>query len=296
MAELLEHARSAGATTLSARCYEGETDLAYAPVIQLLRGAVDNLQRSGALERISPRDLTELARLLPEVDASAPPSSGETAGAQTMFMEGISHVLLAAGEGRPLILALDDLHWSDAASLECLAYLLRRLEGCRVGVVLTWRGEDLPAAHVLRRVIAEAQRAGSATMLQLGRLDREAVIRLVEAVSPEQFSNLGDRLFAETEGLPLFLGEYLRAIAGGSLDMSLPQLEGDLVPAMWASWPAGVRDLLSSRLVVVSESGWQFLAAAAVLGRSFDFDLLRETSGRDEEMAVSALEELVVCL
>jgi tetratricopeptide (TPR) repeat protein len=53
-----------------------------------------------------------------------------------------------------------------------------------------------------------------------------------------------------------------------------------------------VSELLLSRLTTVSETGRQFLAAAAVIGRSFDFDTLRETSGRDEEMAVTALEEL----
>src|SRR5713226_10483319 len=55
----------------------------------------------------------------------------------------------------------------------------------------------------------------------------------------------------------------------------------------------GVRDLLQSRLVAVSETGWQLLTTASAIGRSFDFDTLREASGRSEEETVTALEELI---
>jgi tetratricopeptide (TPR) repeat protein len=82
--------------------------------------------------------------------------------------------------------------------------------------------------------------------------------------------------------LPLFLGEYLAAIASGALAAE---------DEAW-SLPGGVRDLLHGRLVAVGETGWQLLGAAAVIGRSFDFETVREASGRSEEEAVAALEEL----
>src|SRR5262249_48658253 len=61
------------------------------------------------------------------------------------------------------------------------------------------------------------------------------------------------------------------------------------------SWslPGGIRDLLDSRLALVSETGWQLLTTAAVIGRAFDFDTLRDASGRSEEEAITALEELL---
>ena len=57
--------------------------------------------------------------------------------------------------------------------------------------------------------------------------------------------------------------------------------------------PASIRDLLLSRLVGAGETGRQLLDAAAVIGRSFDFDTLQEASGRGEEETVSALEGLI---
>ena len=82
--------------------------------------------------------------------------------------------------------------------------------------------------------------------------------------------------------MPLFLTEYLAAVLAGGAS-----LERDWVD------PPGVRDLLHHRLAHVSETGRQLLATAAVIGRSFDFETLHDVSGRGEEEAVSALEELL---
>src|SRR5260370_2261715 len=68
-----------------------------------------------------------------------------------------------------------------------------------------------------------------------------------------------------------------------------------MVPPAEQSWsmPGGIRDLLRGRLRGVSDTSAQVIAAAAVIGRSFDFETAREVSGRSEEEASEALEELV---
>jgi tetratricopeptide (TPR) repeat protein len=86
----------------------------------------------------------------------------------------------------------------------------------------------------------------------------------------------------ETEGVPLLLVEYLRGLAAGTVQPSDEQWEpGD-----------SVHQLLEGRLSAVSETSRQLLSAAAVIGRSFDFDVLRVASGRGEDETVTALEEL----
>jgi tetratricopeptide (TPR) repeat protein len=90
---------------------------------------------------------------------------------------------------------------------------------------------------------------------------------------------IGEQLHRETEGLPLFLFEYLNTIAAeGAQDWALP---------------SGARDLLRARLAAVSETGWQLLTTAAAIGRSFDFDTLRAASGRGDEETVTGLEALI---
>jgi tetratricopeptide (TPR) repeat protein len=87
-------------------------------------------------------------------------------------------------------------------------------------------------------------------------------------------------VYLESEGLPLFVAEYLAALHSGG-----EQAEEALLPEM--------RGLLESRLGGVSDVARQVLGAAAAIGRSFDLDVVRQASGRTDEEAVAALEELV---
>ena len=95
----------------------------------------------------------------------------------------------------------------------------------------------------------------------------------------EPARELERRVYLESEGLPLFVAEYLAALrAGEGAEESLP---------------GEVRSLLGARLGNLSEVAHQVLGAAAVVGRSFELDTVREVSGRSDEEAVTALEELV---
>lgn len=263
---------------MRARCYEGEEALPFAPIIQLLRAT---LALDAASNRLSAGDRAELARLLPELEPAGNGHEPSGQGAQTRFLDAIARVLLSAGRERATIYVLDDLQWADDASLEFLSYMLRRLDDQRIGILLAWRPEGFSGGQMLKRALAGKMKAAEATSLQLKRLDAGDVRRLVEAVQMDRAMPAGEEdiaswLYSETEGLPFFLAEYLDAMARGS--------EGRL--------PAGVQELLLSRLSATSELGRQFLSAAAVLGRSFAFDALKDAGGRDEEMTVAALEEL----
>src|SRR5262249_37208314 len=77
--------------------------------------------------------------------------------------------------------------------------------------------------------------------------------------------------------------EYLSAMAKGVLAAE---------SAAW-SLPDGVRDLLRSRISLLGGIGRQVLTAAAVIGRSFEFETVREASGRGDEETVAGLEELM---
>jgi predicted ATPase/DNA-binding SARP family transcriptional activator len=288
--ELLRHAQAGGATAIATHSYEGEAKIAYGPFLEGLRAALRMPSRDDWLSMVPARWLSEIARLLPELEdlrpdlPPAPPL--DTPGAQSRLFEAVGQVLLAVCRGpRPGILLLDDLHWADAASLDLLAYLVRRLRDYPMCLLITWRAESVPSSHRGRALLAEAQRAGVATTLSLARLSRSAVLELISSFDVAAASwpdDLGDRLYDETEGLPFFLVEYLAALARGSnLEMS--------------DWPlpSGVRDLLQTRLAAVRHAGEQVLTTAAVIGRSFDYDTVREASGRSEEETVDALEQLI---
>jgi predicted ATPase/DNA-binding SARP family transcriptional activator len=278
--EFIAQVWAAGGAVIAGRCYEGEAGLAYGVLVEALRAA---LAQSGLAQRLSTAAdgwLAEAARLLPELAAggvlpSRPPL--DQPGAQAHFFEGLCQVIQAlAGPGG--VLFVDDAQWADSASLDVLAYLAHRLAGRPLLMLAAWRDEDSPALQRLRGLVRTAQRAGRGVSLSLSRLDRAAVAALTAGLPAD---NLAERLYRESEGLPLFVVEYLRAWHAGE------------APVSGGYQPQGVRDLLHARLAAVDEAARQLLATAAVIGRSFDFETLRATSGRSEEETVECLERLV---
>jgi DNA-binding SARP family transcriptional activator/tetratricopeptide (TPR) repeat protein len=266
-----------GANVLVGRSYEDESGLPYAPVIEAIRGAIGRVDEWRGTAGDS--SIAGSARLVPELagaqpGAELPPLEGP--GAATRFFAGVWDTLAAAAGGsRPGVLLLDDAQWADDATLRLLTYGLRRLQGRRLLLVLTWR---TPHDHPLRRAVTASARADRGTVVHLDRLTPGSVETLVRSALPDvDKASVSRRLWEKTEGVPLLLVEYLHALAAGD-DWALP---------------AGARDLMQSRLDPVSETGRQVLSAAAVLGRSFDVETVRLVSGRSEEETVAAVEEVV---
>ncbi|MDQ3646323.1 MAG: AAA family ATPase [Actinomycetota bacterium] len=279
--DLLAHLASEGTPVIATRCYEEEQGLAFGPIVGCLRTALA-FGEGAWLHQVPARVAAELGRLVPDVYELRPelsPSGAlENPAAKSLFFDAVIDAITAALAGsRPGVVFVDDLQWIDDSSLELLVYLVRRLRDRPIRLLLAWRTGDLSDRHRVRSVIAEAERAGAAAHVVLGRLSPQDVDAVVAAVAPR--TDLGRRLFEETEGLPFFLNEYLSVLAG----------------APEAGWeiPVGVRELLRSRLAGLSRAAQQVLGAAAVIGRGFEIDVMRETSGRSEEEVVAGIEELM---
>lgn len=292
--EFAAYAKSRGSRFVSVRCYEGEADLAYGPIVAGLRTAIGQQADAGWQKQLAPHWLSEAARLVPELASLRadlpPPLPLENPGAQSRFFEGLLQVWLAlyanAPATAPGILFFDDVHWADDTSLEFLSYLARRLDAKPLCLLIAWRNSQRPMCLRFRRLLIEAQHHNTARIFTLARLDQASIEQLLQRLSAAGTvlpHGMTRHLHHETEGVPLFLTEYLAAIASGALGAEDDE---------W-SLPGGVRDLLASRLMLVSETSRQILGTAAVIGRSFDFDTLREVSGRSEDETVSGLEELI---
>ncbi len=283
--EFLAHAHAGGAITVTATCYEGEANLAYAPITAALRALLDHPTTHDRLPTIPTPWLAEAARLVPQLEKDQParPESN-TLGAQTRFFNGISEVLCQLlGGNVPGILFLDDVHWADEASLDLLAYLARRLNELPILLILSWTDEQAgPAGDAarLRRLLSEAQRAGTGRLITLSRWRPSDVLALISTQNSlrPRATEITDRLYRETEGLPYFVVEYLVMLSDA--------------PDKWVM-PQSVRDLLAGRLAGIDQAGRQLLQTAAIIGRSFDYTTLLAASGRSEEEVIGGLESLL---
>lgn len=285
--ELLAQARDRGAMTLTVRCYEGEANVAYGPVTDALRNALTQAPCMKRLAEVPSLWLAEVGRLLPELAElcpDLPPALPVDApGGQSRLYEGLRQMLTLFCQGTtPSVVLFDDVHWADAATLDLLAYVVRRPHGQPLFIIATWRDGEGATQPRLRRIAAEAQRMGRSMTLTLERLALADVLALVQDLASVP-QDIAGRLYHETEGLPLLLAAYVETLTGGGSIAT----EGD-----WQV-PRNVADLMRTRLDDLSDTARQALQAAAVIGRSFDLDTVQATGGRTAEEIVGAVEALV---
>ncbi|HEX5829042.1 MAG TPA: AAA family ATPase [Candidatus Limnocylindrales bacterium] len=261
---------AAGGAVLTARAFPAEGSIAWAPVSDLLRAALAMPDAAARLAMLSPDVRAEVSRLVPLPGATPP----ESPAAKARLLDAVADALAAFVAGSvPGLVAVEDLQWADDASREALRYLARRLAGRPMLLVLSWRPEDLdPAGAAFAADVERVADAG--TVVALERLEPADVEALVRAAGDNGWD--ADVLASESEGLPLYVVE---ALAVG--------------PSPAGEAPRGVRALLRERVTRVGETAAQVLAAAAVIGRTFDLDTVRSASGRSEDEVVDGLEELV---
>jgi AAA ATPase domain len=95
--------------------------------------------------------------------------------------EDVRELLGAVAATAPVVLVMEDLHWADRSTLDLVAFLAHNLGEQRVLLLGTYRGDELPAEHRLRRLVTGLLRAGVATRVELGPLAPQELEALLEA-------------------------------------------------------------------------------------------------------------------
>jgi DNA-binding CsgD family transcriptional regulator/tetratricopeptide (TPR) repeat protein len=162
------------------------------------------------------------------------------------------------------VLAIEDAHWADAATLDLLRYLGRRIDDRRALVVVTWRDDETGSQHPLRRVIGDLATAPGVRRIELAPLSAAAVAALAEgsAVDPAALHRLSG-------GNPFFVHEALAA--GGGM-------------------PASARDAVLARAARLPPEGRATLEATAVLGGPTAADLVLAVADRAPEALEGCLD------
>ena len=274
--ELGRRVRAERHVVASARAYEAAGRLPWGPVVDLLRA--DALRSH--IDTLGTVWKAELARLLPELlEASPPPApsrSGDPAQRHRLF-DAVSRAIVG---DRPRLLIIDDLQWCDAETIEVIGFVVSSGPTAPVLIVGTVRSEEIPEHHPLVGLIDALGHDKAVTAVPLDPLDEAttatlaARLRNEDTIDPE----LAARLWAETEGNPLFVIEVLRA--GVSPEGS----QTALTPTM--------RAVLGARLGQLPDGALRLAEVAAVIGRPFWVGLLVSATGIGESELIDHLDEL----
>jgi DNA-binding winged helix-turn-helix (wHTH) protein/predicted ATPase len=260
------------------------TGEAYLPVLE----ALGHLCRAPAGERLvallrqqAPTWLVQMPWLLNAADRERLQQELRGATRERMLRE-CAEVIDALTAETPLLLILEDLHWSDNATLDLLALLARRRTPARLFVLGTYRpGEVSGLGHPLHTVTHALQRQGYGAELALEGLSAAAVAAYLAARCPgHRFPETLVRwLHQHTEGHPLFLVNLVEAlVAQGDLvqregrwvlqagieaiDMRVPESIGQMIEQQFARLSPEAQRVLE----VASAVGVEFSAAAVAAG------------------------------
>ncbi|MEV6208234.1 AAA family ATPase [Kitasatospora sp. NPDC051914] len=273
-----------GHRVLTGHCHPLREPYPYGPVVDALRKAGRFLPTAGL-----PRTAGALAPLLPDLADRLPDPPPRPEDARTQrhqLVQAVASFLDALG---PTLLVVEDLHWVDDATRDLLL-LLARDQPEQLGLVLTYRAEDLPTDT---RVLGAAYRHPPGTngaLLRLTPLSEQDVQELATAaLGADATPELCARLFARSEGLPLVAEEDLITLAEhGRQDATGPDFAAELERA---EIPQGLRDAVTERLASLSTAAAAIVDAAAVLAVPATEALLTRLAGLDPQEGARALIE-----
>jgi DNA-binding CsgD family transcriptional regulator len=179
---------------------------------------------------------------------------------------------------------VEDVHWADSATLDCLTFVARG--GCRgaVGVVVTCRGDEAPLPRHVAGWLAQVRGAVGVVEIRLGPLSRPEVAGLVAALAGGPVGpGVVDELYARAEGNPFFTEQLVAAaLAGGAGD-------GLGVPA---GLPGRLAELLAARAARCAAGAQAVLAGLAVAGRPLGEGQVGAVTGLAAEAVRAGLREL----
>ena len=301
VAEVKTSATTQGFLLLQGNCFPTDLTYPYAPLLDLLRSLFAShpaTPLATELERLA-RDLFPL---LPELvpDQTTPLLPLEPEQEKRRLFAVLANFFIHLSASSPLLLIIEDVHWSDSTSLDFLHYVTRRTASQPLLLLVTYRQDEMRAE--LSSWLAQLTRERLAQEVQLAPLSRNDVDLMLSALFDQRHTafdmrrflhgELLDALYTLTEGNPFFVEETLSAmIAAGDIFYAQGYWNRRSRPA--ARIPQSVQDAVQQRTQHLGEAAKQVLILAVVAGRHFDFALLQQLTRYDEEQLLLVMKELV---
>ncbi|MFB9391341.1 BTAD domain-containing putative transcriptional regulator [Streptomyces coeruleoprunus] len=192
--------------------------------------------------------------------------------------DAVCETLLSLADSSPLLLLLEDLHWADAPSLQLLRLLTSRLNGRRLGIVISARTWEIESDPALGEALGETLWSPRTETVRLVGLPEEAVSVIVSAASgPGVSRETIQRLHERSKGNPYFVNQ-LMSLLGDATRLHDPRA----ARLMLTRVPSGVREVLTQRFATLPDPTRDLLRLCAVIGSEIDVRLLTEVAGHDE--------------
>jgi len=283
-------------TFLEGKCLSYSRGVAYHPIIDILKSNFNirdgdfeikekvtrGLKVLGADEAST---LPYLLELLSVKDSGINKVPLSPEGRKDRIIEALRRIVLNGSEIRPLIMAIEDLHWIDKSSEDSLKDLLDSITGARVFLIFTYRPEFV---HTWGGRSYHGQ-------VNLNRLFNQESLTIVSHLlaTEEIHRDLEELILEKTEGVPFFIEEFIRSLK----DLKIIERQDNKYflarDIKDLNIPSTLQDVIMARVDTLSEGAKEVLQTGSVIEREFSYELIKHVSGLPEKELLSHLSALI---
>jgi class 3 adenylate cyclase/tetratricopeptide (TPR) repeat protein len=293
---------SEDAVFLEGRCLSYSRGVAFYPIIDILKANFD-IRESDRDPEIKEKikkgihivkadeesTLPYLLELFSVTESGIDKFSLSPEGKKDRTIQAVKRITFKGSEIRPLILAYEDLHWMDNGSEDFLKNVLDSLPGARILMIFTYRPEFVytwggKSYH---------------SQLTLNRLsNRESLSMATHLLGAEEIDHdLADLILGRTEGIPFFIEEFTKSLKTLNIisrknnkyylaeEFSAEDVQEVMIPST-------IQDVIMARVDSLPESPKEILQIGSVMGREFDYTLIKTLTGLPEQELLSHLSVL----
>jgi DNA-binding CsgD family transcriptional regulator/tetratricopeptide (TPR) repeat protein len=276
VAELGAMAGTRGALVVRGHCLEAKAaSVPFAPFVEILRGLLLGERAAVHVGTAEPGG-SALARLVPDIE---PQPAGDrqpwTEDEPLRLFYAVLELFGETAKDHPLLVVVEDLHWADASSLDLLRFIAGELTAERLQILGTFRTDELHRRHPLLPMLGELVRLPHVMRLDLLALtEQEVEDQLTGITGSRPADDVVQRIFDRSDGNPF----YVEELSGHGADTRLPTT---------------LRDVLASRLAILSPNARGVVVAAAAIGREAPQELIAQVAAVPQEHLLDALREAI---
>ena len=296
MREIKELSGKIGFTTMTGRCFEQDISLPYAPLIDMLRSFLvmdPALKMSRFPETLAEKIANFLPEIKIEMQSNKPGGLSNPEEEKRKLFETLANFIVIGSEKKPVIITIEDIHWSDASSLEFLLFLVRRIALYPVMLLLSYRPDE--SNDILNVFLSGLDREPVVQSVKLKPFSLNEVEQMLKVIISQT-----DPLSVEfltvvynlTDGNPFFTEEiFTSLISSGDIYHTKEGWRRKNLSQI--NIPDNIQRLIEWRIKPLSLPAIHLLELAAVSGRSFDLTVLKSLTGKSDVELLDMIKELM---
>lgn len=281
-------------TFLEGKCLSYSRGVAYHPIIEVLKSNFDVREEDKDSEisekikkglKILGADVTSTLPYLLELfsvkDSGIDKIMMSPEGKKDQIIEALKRIVLKGSEKRPLVMAIEDLHWVDKSSEDVLKYLLESISGAPVFLIFTYRPEFV---HTWSAKSFHNQ-------LTLNRLSsRESLSMVIHLLTTEEVNrDLEELILTKTEGVPFFIEEFIRSFKDLKVIEKKDRKYELAKDIQGVSIPTTIHEVIMARVDSLPEGAKEVLQTGSVIEREFSYELITRIMNLPEKELLSHL-------